>query len=224
MKKVVFVVLSLVVFKFAKADTDYWYKENALWTSFLLQKGITEKYYLVNEFRYRVIESPKNLQQIIIRPSVNFKAADFLDLSVGVSYSYNGGYNQFSHFTDGNEFNFWEQFSTHQKIGWLDFKTRFRMEHRFTRPNFEAEYNFHNRLRTQFEIGHNFKKLGVFIYDELFWLKHAFVHQNWLGIVANYNFSKKWSVNLGLMNQYLYREMLSYESNTVLRIGAKLTL
>lgn len=224
MKKFLLLILTISIVNVSKADVFYMYSEKGLWTAFFIQKKINAKFFFTNELQFRIIEKPENLQQIIVRPSISFKLKEYIDLSVGASYSYNGGYNRFSAYKDGNEINTWQQIATNNQIAWLHIKTRLRFEERFTRPNFQSDYSFHNRLRTQIELGHVFKKFSIFLYNEIFWLNKAVVHQNWFGFITNYNFSEKWSVNLGLMNQYLYRNYLSAESNFILRIGAKLKL
>lgn len=203
------------------------------WQFFLVQKNISEKVYLHNELRYRVIGQPDELQQFLVRPSAHYTVKNWLELSGGYTYAINGSYAPFGNGIDAPEHNVWEQIATKHSFGNFRFSTRFRYENRWVGSKASVqddqfEFSFSNRFRSMVSISLKLSESDFLgFYDEAFWIsseeRGVFVHQNWYGVSFKHDFNSKLSGTVSYMTQYLDRSSgTASESNLILRVGAKL--
>jgi len=203
------------------------------WQFFLVQKNLSEKVYLHNELRYRVIGQPDELQQFLVRPSAHYTAKKWLELSGGYTYAINGSYAPFGNGIDAPEHNTWEQIATKHSLGNLRLSTRFRYENRWVGSKTSAQddqfqFSFSNRFRSMVSLSLKLSDSDFLgFYDEAFWIssedRGVFVHQNWYGVSFKHDFSNRLSGTVSYMTQYLDRSSgNASENNLILRVGAKL--
>jgi hypothetical protein len=200
----------------------------------------TEQFYFANEFHWRRADWILVPQQVIERPSLNYKIADFVTGSIGYSFILNDPYGEFPSPLPTKEHNIWEQFELKHKIKNLTFKHRYRLEHRFVnRVVTESNQQYHLdgfqfKQRFRYRVTANLvlkkfekvnSKLFIKAFDEIFLglsatnLAAQLFNQNWLYIGCGYAFNANGRVELGYMHQVLQRNSTLYEGNNILQLS-----
>ncbi|CAA6830262.1 MAG: Unknown protein [uncultured Aureispira sp.] len=217
---------------------------NAVWMSLTNKIYFTDQFYLANEFNWRRADWILAPQQIIERPSLNYKLADFVTGSIGYSFILNDPYGDFPSPLPTKEHNIWEQFELKHKLKNLSFKHRYRLEHRFvnrvvqeTNERYHLDgFQFRQRFRYRMTanlVVKRFKKtnskLFVKVFDEIFLglnsnnLAAKVFNQNWLYVGLGYAFNAKGQIQLGYMHQVLQRNAALYEGNHILQLSFSYT-
>lgn len=217
---------------------------NAVWMSLNNKIYLTNRLYLANEFNWRRTNWICAPQQIIERPSINYKIADFVTGSIGYSFILNDPYGIFPSPLPTKEHNIWEQFELKHKIKALTFKHRYRLEHRFVNrvvQESNEEYSikgfkFKQRFRYRLTVTYTLKeftsiksKFFIKAFDEIFLglqsnsLATELFNQNWLYVGIGYAFNHKGKIELGYMHQVLQHNPNLYEGNNILQLGFSYT-
>lgn len=242
MKRIYLYMLFTIVYHttiFAQTNTITTHN-NTVWMSLTNKVYFTDQFYFANEFHWRRADWILAPQQIIERPSLNYKIANFVTGSIGYSFILNDPYGDFPSPLPTKEHNIWEQFELKHKIKNLSFNHRYRLEHRFVNRVVETSnqhyhlegFQFQQRFRyrvtanlilKKFEKIHS--KLFVKAFDEIFLGLHSnnlaaqLFNQNWLYIGLGYAFNSKGRIELGYMHQVLKRNAMLYEGNHILQLS-----
>lgn len=213
---------------------------NNVWITLANKIYFTDQFYFANEFHWRRADWILTPQQVIERPSLNYKIVDFVTGSIGYSFILNDPYGEFPSPLATKEHNIWEQFELKHKIKNLVFKHRYRLEHRFVnRVIKESNQHYHvdgfkfmqrfryrvtaNLVLKKFEKTNS--KLFIKAFDEIFLglnsnnLATQFFNQNWLYFGFGYGFNAKGRIELGYMHQVLQRNAMLYEGNHILQLS-----
>lgn len=208
------------------------------WSTLLLDYDLNDQFYLKNEVHFRRTNFLSDWQQLLIRPSVNYKLNEVVSFSVGYTYAKNYR-NEF----DFNEHNAWEQVMLSHSSGASSFKHRFRFEQRFvdeftqqpTGEFLKDETDYLHRFRYRFTWSmplitvQEGKKISVSVFDEI-WLNAdegivpRSLNQNWFYIGLAYPISNNAAFELGYMNDYAPLGANQYRSNHVLQTTLKYSI
>ena len=212
---------------------------HSVWASLTNKLFITNHFYLANEFHWRRSNWILAPQQMIERPSLNYKIANFVIGSVGYSFILNDPYGEFPSPLPTKEHNIWEQFELKHKINALRFNHRYRLEHRFVNRVIQDSkeqhhidgFKFVQRFRYRLTASYTVKvfestksKLFVKAFDEIFLglnsnnLSAKLFNQNWLYVGVGYAFNTNGKVELGYMHQVLQRNADLYEGNHIIQL------
>lgn len=217
---------------------------NTVWMSLATKVYFTDQFYFANEFHWRRADWILAPQQIVERPSLNYKIADFVTGSIGYTFVLNDPYGEFPSPLQTKEHNIWEQFELNHKLKSLTFKHRYRLEHRFVNrvvkdanesyhlEGFQFKQRFRYRVTANLTLRKFEKtnsKLFVKAFDEIFLglnsnnLAAQLFNQNWLYLGIGYAFNSKGQIQLGYMHQVLYRNAALYEGNHILQLSFSYT-
>ncbi len=206
-------------------------RQSEAWFLLLNNYEINDKWNIGNEFHWRHTNFLSDKAQMIIRPYVDYNYNSNLTLTAGYSYLLN--FSDTNDLTDVNrpEHNYWEQITLKHKVSKVQFKHRYRLEHRhigvYNNELTEiAKYNFTNRFRYRISINypinehfyfHGFNELWLNLGDKY---RQIALDRNWLygGI------GRKINGHAGIELAYLYQFIRFNNSEVSKRPTIQLTV
>ena len=193
MKKIFFIIILLTSLKnFSQNAED----KVGVWYMFGASHQITEKWHITTLTHFRFFELSKDLQQLITRFGINYNFNKNINTTLG--YAYNN--NDTTYSVKGGETNeqrIYEDLNIKHSLSFLNFKHRFRLEHRF------LESNTNHWIRYKLELNHFFtKKWAAFYFQEFFLnFQNEIFPQNRLSGGFSYKVSNLLKLKIGYLNQ-----------------------
>ncbi|HBC02706.1 MAG TPA: DUF2490 domain-containing protein, partial [Aequorivita sp.] len=108
------------------------FTHSSSWNTLTVKAHMNENLFLKNEFNFRRTNFLQDWEQIVLRPSVQYKLDDGLTAAVGYTYIQNYSYAEFSTPINTRESNLWQQFFLKQDFKHFDISHRLRFEERFS--------------------------------------------------------------------------------------------
>lgn len=182
------------------------------WNKLSIKANLSKKVFLKNEFNFRRTNFLKDWEQIVLRPSVQYKIENQLSISIGYSFIHNYSYSDFSLPIDFKENNLWQQLFVKQTFKYFDISHRIRFEERF-KEKVSTIYNssfieipeYSGRLRYRFILTiplHQKQRISAVMYDEVFLdfeqnLEPKKLDQNWMFVGLSFRNSKHITITSG---------------------------
>ncbi|HEX4857092.1 MAG TPA: DUF2490 domain-containing protein [Limnobacter sp.] len=173
-----------------------------LWTSFVGEGKLSEKYRWTAEVQPRFKNDAKDADQLIVRPSVSYVLSDKSSVALGYAYVETDTGRRVS-----KEDRLWQQFSHASKFNDFSWSSRTRLEQRSLDTGDETSH----RLRQLLRISHPVAKESAWSYlgwNELFinlndttWAGGTGINQNRLFTGVMWRYSQKSRLELGYLNQ-----------------------
>ena len=204
-----------------------------LWVSHLGDHKISDKWSIHSEIHIRRSELGLGMQQLLIRPAVNYNISDAIIATVGYSFYSTYRYGDIPVKYNTPEHHSFEQIHIGQSSGRWKFSGRFRLEQRFI-AGFDnngniVKWNYLNRARTRLMVTVPLNKpkiaKGVVFasaYDEMFVnfsdpTRSPWVHQNRVSVLIGYQIKTNMSIQLGYLFQNIFRPNipLNEENSTI---------
>lgn len=167
------------------------------WNTLTVQTDISENLFAKAEFNFRRTNFLQDWEQIVLRPSLQYKVLPQINAALGYSFIQNYSYSDFSSPLDTRENNLWQQLLIDQPLGHFDISHRVRFEERFKNcidmvpdgPKISGN-DYSGRLRYRFIVTVPVLKkqrVSILAYDEAFldFDKGALpktLEQNWIFI------------------------------------------
>lgn len=199
------------------------YSHSSSWNTFTVKASLNEKLFLKNEFNFRRTNFLKDWEQIVLRPSAQYKLNGSITAALGYSYIQNYSYSSFSTPIDVKENNLWQQLFIKQPFKGFDISHRIRFEERFQEQVSQVDSIFTTtdttyagRLRYRFIVTVPiFKKhISAILYDEVFLdfkkgLQPKKLDQNWMFIGLRFRESEHITITSGYHNINIPRQNFS---------------
>ena len=191
------------------------FTHSSSWNTVTVKANLNEKLFLKNEFNFRRTNFLQDWEQIVLRPSVQYKLDNALTAAVGYTYIQNYSYAEFSTPINTRENNLWQQFFLKQVFKHFDISHRLRFEERFreqvSRVNNHLAISgtdYSGRLRYRFIVTVPLlkkKHISVIAYDEVFLdfetgLQPKSLNQNWMFIGLRFSESEHITITSGYHN------------------------
>jgi len=153
------------------------FSHSSSWNSVAVKANLNEKLFLKNEFNFRRTNFIQDWQQIVLRPSLQYKLNKRFTLAFGYSYIDNYIYANSSSQLAFKENNLWQQVFLKQNFKFLSIAHRIRFEERFKESASLTDDNlwvtnigYSGRLRYRLIISLPIleDKLSILTYDEVF--------------------------------------------------------
>lgn len=213
MKKIYPLILILVLFAsktLLGQNEDYTHSSS--WNTLTVKAHLNEKLFLKNEFNFRRTNFLQDWEQIVLRPSLQYKVENGLTAAIGYSHIQNYSYSNFSLPIDFKENNLWQQLFIKQTFRHFDISHRIRFEERFNENVgvvndntiiTDTEYSI--RLRYRFIVTVPILKkrhISAIAYDEVFLdfekgLLPKSLNQNWIFIGLRFRESEHITITSG---------------------------
>lgn len=213
MNKIYPLILILVLFAsktLLGQNEDYMHSSS--WNTLTVKAHFNEKLFIKNEFNFRRTNFLQDWEQIVLRPSVQYKLENGLTAAIGYSHIQNYSYSNFSSPIDFKENNLWQQFFIKQTFKHFDISHRIRFEERFKENIGEVNENsiitdteYSGRLRYRFIVTVPILKkqnISAIAYDEVFLdfekgLQPKNLNQNWIFIGLRFRESQHITITSG---------------------------
>lgn len=216
MNKTIVLLTTLLSFSFqSKAQTEpIVYTGQEMWFLLLNKFEISDHWSAGNELHIRRHDYFNQQKQLIVRPWIDYKAADGFVASFGYSYLRSAGHGEFIDDITTNEHNIWEQVTlSHSPWSNVEFSHRLRLEHRWSQVQPEPmdedipvvyRNRFRYRLTAKVDIS---ERWYVHIFDELWVNVNEGIHitnfdRNWIYTGIGYNINDQLAVELAYLNQW----------------------
>ena len=174
------------------------------WIMYFGRNQLSDQFSIHTEVQYRnYTASPDNIEQLLLRPALNFHLSANIILTAGYTYIANHEFESEDSAPETEEHNIWEQLLIKQPLGRVYLEHRYRVEQRWI----EMDYRSRLRYRLTFLFPLNTKKIepgSVFIgmFDEIFVnTEEDFFDRNWFYSAIGYQFTKATSAQVGMLNQ-----------------------
>lgn len=156
---------------------------------------LSEKWKAKSLAHFRLFETTKDLQQLLIRVGANYSFNKNISATLGYAYLNTDG----TYAVDGgesNEHRIYEDLNINHKLAALKFAHRFRLEQRI------LETDTLHWIRYQIGLSYPItEKWTAFFFDELFLnLQGIGYAQNWIGGGFTYKATKSLQLKIGYMN------------------------
>lgn len=216
MKKTIAILTALLGFSnLGNAQTEpIVYEGEEMWFLLLNKFEINDRWAVGNELHIRRHDFFDQQKQLIVRPWVDYQAADGFVASFGYSYLRSSGHGEFIDEITTNEHNIWEQITlSHSPWNNVEFSHRLRLEHRWsqTQPEPMDEdipvvylNRFRYRLTAKIDIS---EKWYTHIFDEL-WvnvnegIQITNFDRNWIYAGLGYHFTDNFALEIAYLNQW----------------------
>lgn len=153
------------------------HEHTSSWNSVILKKNFGSQMFLRSELNFRRTDFLRQWQQIIFRPSLQYRMDKNWVAGAGFSYIQNFSYAAFSKPRDTREFNLWQQAIFKYRVGKSFWKHRLRFEERFKENIQQTDggqklvpsgYEGRLRYRLYLEFPSYFEEdLSIMAFDEL---------------------------------------------------------
>ncbi|WP_281777712.1 DUF2490 domain-containing protein [Croceibacter atlanticus] len=188
------------------------FSHSSSWNTLSVKGNLNEKLFLKNEFNFRRTNFFQDWEQIVLRPSVQYKLDNVFTAAVGYSYIQNYSYADFSTPIDTRENNLWQQLFIKQTLKNFDISHRIRFEERFREQVSRVDNlssisgtDYSGRLRYRFIVTVPLLKkqhISVVAYDEVFLnfedgLQPKNLDQNWMFIGVRFRESAHITITSG---------------------------
>lgn len=192
----------LLIFTMGYAQNN----EPGNWLIYFGNLQINEKWNMHHEVQYRNFNLLGDTEQLLLRSGIGFNLSENNNILIGYGFIYSEPYIvNTTKKTNFNEHRIFQQFITRQNFNRLTVQHRYRFEQRFIEDDF--------RLRLRYFIGLNYTlnktdqlKNTIYLsaYNELFInTDENYFDRNRLYGGLGYRFSKKFRLEVGIMNQTL---------------------
>lgn len=178
--------------------------ETGNWLMYSGMNKLSDKFSLHTEIQYRNHTLiPNNTEQLLLRTGLNYHFSDIAFVSAGYAYIPSYVFESEQKAPETEEHRIWQQFIITNKIGRVKFEHRYRIEQRWVNRNYKNRF----RYRLMLFIPLNKSKIEektwfLGFYDEVFInAKKTFFDRNRLYGALGYQFTKKTSLQLGMLRQ-----------------------
>ncbi len=236
MRKIIIVAVLGVLMVFTgiplKAQAPLVHGNPNAWFLLLNHYRFAPKWRIGNEFHIRRDDWLKDQQQLLIRPYLEYKLSDKVDLTAGYTYILTGTYGDFANPINQPEHNIWEQLVIKNKIGKNSISHRYRLENRFRGniatsqigEDFIDGYSFSNRFRYRLTYKRPLSDLlFVHVFDEV-WINMSNKFQirsfdrNWLYAGLGAKFLDGGNVQLAYVHQWGENNPSRFEQHHTLQL------
>ncbi|WP_341200616.1 DUF2490 domain-containing protein [Croceibacter atlanticus] len=191
------------------------FSHSSSWNSLTVKGNLNEKLFLKNELNLRRTNFLQDWEQIVLRPSVQYKLDNAFTAAIGYSYIQNYSYADFSTPIDTRENNLWQQLFIKQIFKHFDISHRIRFEERFRKQVSRVDNlssisgtDYSGRLRYRFIVTVPLlkkKHISVIAYDEVFLdfetrLQPKNLNQNWMFVGLRFRESEHITITSGYHN------------------------
>ncbi len=193
-----------------------------LWSTLQVHYPASSKVRLSNEFHWRMTEFVGQPLQLLIRPKVEWKAADHFTVTGGYTHIQNWPYRSGQPDLVALEHNVWEDVAFYHPLWKGRLTHAIRLEHRFTSALFSNSlgiperdgYNFRNRLRHRITYVEDLSdKVHMRFFNEAFVQMPtgkanpvAQFQQNWVYAGLGWRGIKDFALEAGFHHQYIVRD------------------
>ncbi|MDT0556187.1 DUF2490 domain-containing protein [Patiriisocius hiemis] len=197
------------------------FTHSSSWNTITVKANLNEKLFLKTEFNFRRTNFLQDWEQIVLRPSIQYKLDDALTAAVGYTNIQNYSYAAFSTPINTRENNLWQQLFLKQDVKYFDISHRIRFEERFQEQvgsvdNLSAisGTDYSGRLRYRFIVTVPIliqQDISVVAYDEVFLdfekgLQPKNLNQNWIFIGFRFRESEHITITSGYHNINISRD------------------
>lgn len=229
MNKIYPLILILVLFasnSLLGQNEDYTHLSS--WNTLTVKAHLNEKLFLKNEFNFRRTNFNQDWEQIVLRPSVQYKVENRLTAAIGYSHIQNYSYSNFSSPIDFKENNLWQQLFIKQTFRHFDISHRIRFEERFKENVgvvddnaiiIDTEYSGRLRYRLIVTVPVLKKRhISAIAYDEVFLdfekgLQPKNLNQNWIFIGLRFRERVHITITSGYHYINIPRDSISIENH-----------
>lgn len=197
------------------------FSQTSSWNSLSIKLDMTDQWFLKNEVNLRRTNFLEDWQQIVLRPSVQYKMFSGLTAATGYSFIQNYSFSDFSAPNDFKEHNLWQQVFLKQEFKYFSISHRARFEERFKQEVATVDSTqviepgqYSGRLRYRFIITVPLLKkqhVSAVLYDEAFldfeqgWQPKN-LDQNWIFMGLRFRESEHITITSGYHQINLPRE------------------
>lgn len=244
-KRIVLFLVSVFVFHSIQYAQNRTVRSNTNgWYMYFGDHKFSDKWGVHLEAQFRRNQVIKNGQQLLLRTGLNYHLSDAAFVTLGYCFVETYPYGAFPVKASFPENRIWQQLQVKNKMGIIEWVSRFRLEQRFSKiPVLNASVYepgdavYTNRFRLLNRASIPFKgksiqdrSLYVSVYDEFFvnFGKHVTANifdQNRAYLALGYKIPKVGRLELGYMNQLLFKfDGIKVENNHTLQLGILSTI
>lgn len=176
MKRLIFFLGILLNYPVQAQNENY--SHHSSWNTLIVQTDISENLFAKTEFNFRRTNFLQDWEQIVLRPSFQYRALPQITVALGYTFIQNYSYSDFSSPLDTRENNLWQQLLIDQTFGRFNISHRVRFEERLKnyidmasdKPQISGN-DYSGRLRYRFIVTVPVLKkqrVSILAYDEAF--------------------------------------------------------
>ncbi|PRP65920.1 hypothetical protein BST86_01860 [Nonlabens agnitus] len=221
-------LVTLLLFTISVQAQRERYEHNSSWNTLSIKMDVKERLFVRSEFNFRRTNFIKDWEQIVLRPSIEYRLDKSITAATGYSYIKNYSYSNFSTPLDFKENNLWQQLFIQHSINQFEISHRLRFEERF-RETIDSTDNRHIISKTDYSGRLRYRliitiplfsadNISVLAYDEVFLdfqkrFQPQKIDQNWIFLGLRFRESEHITISSGFHRINIPRENSSITNN-----------